>query len=220
MNIFVGNLAFDATEPDLKQLFEGFGNVLAAVIVMEKQKKAPKSRGFGFVDMPDGTQALAAIAALNGKEFMGRALNVNPARSKEEAQAARKLKENKKPKPKPQIQQYPKEGAEQKKAWFDPVFRKPGTYKGGRRTQSYMKRKGLTGAPPETKPRKGFQENPMRWRKKKDQVKPWQKTEGGARPVEKPALEAKPWKKSVRLAQKSKFKVSKTRQVRKNSGHF
>jgi RNA recognition motif-containing protein len=220
MNIFVGNLAFDATEPDLKQLFEGFGNVLTAVIVMEKQKKSPKSRGFGFVDMPDEVQALAAIAALNGQEFMGRALNVNPARSKEEAQAARKLKISKQLKATPPVQRSPKEGIGQEKAWFSPVFRKPGTYKAGRRTHSYMKRKGLAGALPEAKPRKGFQDNPLRWRKKKDQVKPWQKNGRGTRPEEKPAPEAKPWKKSVRLAQKSEFKVSQTRQARKNRGHF
>ena len=197
MNIFVGNFPFDANEDDIKKLFDGFGNVVSVTIVMEKQKKAPKSRGFGFVDIPDEQQALAAITALNGKEFMGRPLNVNPARSKEEAQAARKLKENKESKP--QSQQFPKEDVEQKKTWFSPVFRKPGTYKGGRRTQSYMKRRGLTGMPEEAKPRNGFQDNPMRWRKKKDQVKPWQK----------PTEEAKPWKKSIRLAQKSSYKVSR-----------
>jgi len=207
MNIFVGNLPFAANENDVKKLFAGFGNILSVVIVMEKQKTAPKSRGFGFVDMPDDGQALAAIAALNGKEFLGRPLNVNPARSQEEAQAARRLKENKKPKAKLPIPQ---------KTWFSPVFRQhlaledgqvrlsrlPGTYKGGRRTHSYMKRKGLIGMQEEAKPRKGSQDNPLRWRRRKDQVKPWQKS----------SREQKPWKKSIRLAQKSKFKVSKNRQ--------
>ncbi|MFA5725640.1 MAG: hypothetical protein WC937_05230 [Candidatus Omnitrophota bacterium] len=193
MNIFVGNLPFAANENDVKKFFEGFGNILSVVIVMEKQKTAPKSRGFGFVNMPDDGQALAAIAALNGKEFMGRPLNVNPARSKEEARAARGLKENSKPKAKPPTPQ---------KTWFSPVFRKPGTYKGGRRTHSYMKRKGLTGIQEEAKPRKGSQDNPLRWRRRKDQVKPWQKS----------SSEQKPWKKSIRLTQKSKFKVSKNRQ--------
>jgi hypothetical protein len=149
--------------------------------------------------MPDDEQALAAIAALCGKEFMGRALNVNTARSKEEAQAARRLKVSKQLKVKAQAQPYPKEEIEQKKTWFSPVFRKPGTYKGGRRTHSYMKRKGLAGMQEEAKPRRGNQDNPLRWRKKKDQVKPKQKTEG----------DAKPWKKSIRLAQKSRFKISK-----------
>src|SRR3989338_2022028 len=82
MNIFVGNLLFEATQGDVKKLFEGFGNVASVVIAMSKEKKMPKSRGFGFVQMPDEQQALAAIAALNGKEFMGRLLNVNPARPK------------------------------------------------------------------------------------------------------------------------------------------
>src|SRR3989338_10049425 len=82
MNIFVGNLSFEATQGDVKKLFEGFGNVTSAVIVMSREKKAPKSRGFGFVEMSDEEQALAAIAALNEKEFMGRVLNVDPARPK------------------------------------------------------------------------------------------------------------------------------------------
>ncbi len=86
MKIFVGNLSFDATQGDVKKLFEGFGNVASVAIVMRKEKKAPKSRGFGFAEMPDEQQALAAIAALNGKEFMGRVLDVNPARPKTEAQ--------------------------------------------------------------------------------------------------------------------------------------
>jgi RNA recognition motif-containing protein len=217
MNIFVGNLPFEAGEDDVKKLFTGFGNVLSVAIVMEKQKTAPKSRGFGFVDMPDEAQALAAIAGLNAQEFMGRLLNVGPARTKEEAQASRKLKEKNKPKPKPQIQQFPKEEIEQKKTWFSPVFRKPGTYKGGRRTQSYMKRKGLTGIQEEAKPRKGFQDNPMRWRKRKDQAKPWPKSPGEQKPWKKAEGEAKPWKKSIRLAQKSKLKVSKKRESYKNS---
>jgi len=236
MNIFVGNLPFDATEADVKELFEGFGGVLSAVLVMEKQKKAPKSRGFGFVEMPDDEQANAAIAALNNKEFMGRPLNVNVARTKEEAQAARKLKVINKPKVEPQ--------AQQEEPFFAPVFRKPGSYKGGRRTNSYMKRKGLTEIP-EAKPRRDFRDNPMRWLKKKDQPKPWQKTEvsarpnvgartwnkptgdvkpwkktageakpwkkatGEAKPWKKSAVEAKPWKKSIRLAQKSSYKISR-----------
>ena len=245
MNIFVGNLPFDATDSDLKNLFEGFGGVLSAVIVMEKQKKAPKSRGFGFVEMPDDEQASAAIADLNGKEFMGRAIDVNAARSKEEAEVARKLKLDKQLKIKALAQeQFPKEDIEPDKAWFAPVFRKPGSYKGGRRTNSYMKRKGLTEIP-EPKPRRDFRDNPMRWLKKKDQPKPWQKTEGTARPAagikpwqkaegaarpwkkpagdakpwkkpagetkpwKKTAVEAKPWKKSIRLAQKSSYKISR-----------
>ncbi|MFA5062805.1 MAG: hypothetical protein WC578_01860 [Candidatus Omnitrophota bacterium] len=205
MNIFVGNLPFDATEADVKKLFEGFGSVLSAVIVMEKQKKAPKSRGFGFVDMPDDGQASAAISALNGKEFMGRALNVNSARSKEEAQEAHKLKVSKRLEIKALVRRCSKEETGPDKTWFAPVFRKPGAYKGGRRTNSYMKRKGLAGMPQEEKPRRDFRDNPMRWLKRKDQPKVWQKAE---RPT-RPGVGVKPWKKSIRLAQKSSYKVSR-----------
>lgn len=80
MNIFVGNLLFEATEEDVRRAFEAFGNVASVAIVMEK--KGDKSRGFGFVEMPDDQKAQAAITALNGKEFMGRVLNVEPARPK------------------------------------------------------------------------------------------------------------------------------------------
>jgi RNA recognition motif-containing protein len=92
MNIFVGNLSFEAAEDDIKKLFEGFGNVVSVVILKRKEKKAPKSRGFGFVDMPDEQQALAAIAGINGKEFMGRVINVEPARPKVETKEESKPK--------------------------------------------------------------------------------------------------------------------------------
>ena len=93
MNIFVGNLSFEANEGDVKKLFEGFGNVASVAIVMRKEKKAPKSRGFSFVQMPDEQQAQAAIEALNAKEWMGRILNVSPARPKtEEEREAEKEK--------------------------------------------------------------------------------------------------------------------------------
>ena len=72
-NIFVGNLSFQATKEDLKKLFEPFGAVVHTVIV--EQKKG-KSRGFGFVDMPNEEEKNKAIAALQDKEFMGRKLLV------------------------------------------------------------------------------------------------------------------------------------------------
>ena len=185
MTIFVGNLSFASTQSDVKKLFEGFGNVASVVIVMSKEKKAPKSRGFGFVDMPDDGQALAAIAALNGKEFMGRVLNVDPARPRTEAPAASKVKENRLPRVRTQPRQHPREEREQKKTWFDPVFNKPGTYKGGRRTHSYMKRKALAGTQEEAKPRIRSEDNPLRWRKKKNQPKPWKKKPGEHKPRKK-----------------------------------
>lgn len=182
MDIFVGNLLFEATPEDVKKLFEGFGNVASVVIVMEKEKKAPKSRGFGFVQMPDEQQALAAIAALHGKEFMGRVLNVNPMRPKTEVERKSELKK--------------------KDRQVRPVGL-PGKYKGGRRTHSYMKRRGLTGIPGEVKPRQRNQDNPMRWRKKKNQAKPWDKAKREARQWNKPGRGAKPWSKSNERPQKS-----------------
>jgi len=79
MNIFVGNVSFTATENDVKKLFEAFGTVSSVKI---KKKAGQNSRGFGVVIMPDDLQAEAAIAALNEKELMGRALNVTVERPK------------------------------------------------------------------------------------------------------------------------------------------
>ena len=78
MNIYVGNLSRDTTDDDLQKAFEAFGRVLSVTIV--KDKFSGQSRGFGFVGMPNNKEAQAAIDGLNGKEFMGRALNVNEAR--------------------------------------------------------------------------------------------------------------------------------------------
>jgi len=164
MNIFVGNLSFDSTEADVKKLFEGFGNVTSVVIVMRKDKKAPKSRGFGFVEMPYEQQALAAMAACNDREFMGRVLNVNPARPKTEAERKSGLKRK----------------------------MKPTAYKVGRRTQSYMKRHGSTGMLKEAKRRRKSQDNPMRWRKRGDQPKPWERIPGEHKPWKKARGEGRP----------------------------
>jgi RNA recognition motif-containing protein len=74
-NIFVGNLSFEATKEDVMKLFEPFGTV-ANVLILEGKKG--KSRGYGFVDMPNEEEKNAAIAALQGKEFMWRPLSVSP----------------------------------------------------------------------------------------------------------------------------------------------
>src|SRR5471030_754494 len=74
-NIFVGNLSFEASKEDLVKLFEPFGTVASAVIM---ERKKGKSRGYGFVDMPNEEEKNAAIAALQGKEFMWRILSVGP----------------------------------------------------------------------------------------------------------------------------------------------
>jgi RNA recognition motif-containing protein len=78
MNIYVGNLSHDATEDDLRQAFEAFGDVSSVNII--KDRFTSESRGFGFVEMPTKTEADAAIAALNGQDLKGRAINVNEAR--------------------------------------------------------------------------------------------------------------------------------------------
>jgi len=81
MNIFVGNLSRQATEEDLKNAFSAFGNVARATIIKDKFSGEP--RGFGFVEMATKEEAQAAIAGMNGKEFLGRTLNVNEARPRE-----------------------------------------------------------------------------------------------------------------------------------------
>jgi RNA recognition motif-containing protein len=82
MNIYVGNLSFNATEDDIRQAFEAYGQVSTASIV--KDKFTGQSRGFGFVEMANDTEAQAAIAGLNGKELQGRTLTVNEARPRTE----------------------------------------------------------------------------------------------------------------------------------------
>jgi RNA recognition motif-containing protein len=81
MNIFVGNLSRQATEEDLRAAFSSFGNVAKATIIKDKFSGEP--RGFGFVEMATKEEAMAAIAGMNGKELLGRTLNVNEARPRE-----------------------------------------------------------------------------------------------------------------------------------------
>jgi cold-inducible RNA-binding protein len=79
-NIFVGNLDFAATEDSIRALFESHGTVERVSLVTDRD--TGRSRGFAFVEMTDASQADQAIAALNGRELDGRALNVNEARPK------------------------------------------------------------------------------------------------------------------------------------------
>jgi len=78
MNIYVGNLSHEVTEEDLKQAFEGFGQVETVKII--KDRYSGESRGFGFVEMPAKGEAESAINDLNGKDLKGQALNVSEAR--------------------------------------------------------------------------------------------------------------------------------------------
>jgi cold-inducible RNA-binding protein len=87
VNIFVGNLAFSATDRDLRQLFEQYGEVEKINLITDRETGRP--RGFGFVEMPDAQAAQAAIAGLHGKQFGDRALTVNEARPREQRRAPR-----------------------------------------------------------------------------------------------------------------------------------
>ena len=82
MNIYVANIAYSAKDQDLRELFEAFGEVTSAKIIMDKVTN--RSRGFGFVEMSDETAGKAAIEAVNGKPFQGRDLVVNEARPRPE----------------------------------------------------------------------------------------------------------------------------------------
>ena len=87
MNIYVGNLAREATEEDVREAFEAFGQVATVSII--KDKFSGESRGFGFVEMPSQAEARSAIAGLNGKELQGRSLTVNEARPRTEGRGSR-----------------------------------------------------------------------------------------------------------------------------------
>ncbi|QVL32599.1 RNA-binding protein [Telmatocola sphagniphila] len=81
VNIYVGNLAWSCTPEQLTELFSTYGAVGKAQVVKDKQ--TGRSRGFGFVEMPNAEEANAAIAALNNADFQGRPLTVNEAKPRE-----------------------------------------------------------------------------------------------------------------------------------------
>jgi len=78
--LYVGNISFTTTNEDLAQAFGQHGTVTSAQVVMDRE--TGRSRGFAFVEMSDGAEA--AVAAMNGADFMGRTLTVNEARPREE----------------------------------------------------------------------------------------------------------------------------------------
>ena len=181
MNIFVGNLSFEVKEIDLERAFMAFGVVTSAAIVMEKKGK--KSRGFGFVEMPDEQEAQAAIAQLQGKEILGRPINVTAAVSKG-------------PKSEP--------AGKANNSRHDPSFVRTGKYREGRRSLSYLKKRteaGITAPVPE----KRYKSNPMRWLKKprtparferpEGELKPWQRVQTESNPWKKPLAKSGAWKK-------------------------
>ena len=80
MNIYVGNLSFDVTEGELKELFGPFGQVTEVRLIMDKF--SGESKGFGFIEMPSKEEAEKAIEELNNKDMKGRAITVNEAKPK------------------------------------------------------------------------------------------------------------------------------------------
>ena len=82
MNIYVGNLSYGMSEDELRDAFGAFGEVSSVKILMDRE--TGRSRGFGFVEMPNQSEAETAIAQLNGKDVGGRALRINEARPKEQ----------------------------------------------------------------------------------------------------------------------------------------
>ena len=90
MNIYVSNIAFNATTQDLRQLFESYGVVDKINIITDRD--TGHSRGFGFVEMPDSAAAKAAIQGLQGKELAGRTLTVNEAKPREPRREPRRAR--------------------------------------------------------------------------------------------------------------------------------
>ena len=80
MNMYIGNLAYDVTEDDLKNAFSEFGEVSSVKIIIDKF--SGRSKGFGFVEMPSNSEADQAIKALNGKVLSGCSIKVNQAEAK------------------------------------------------------------------------------------------------------------------------------------------
>lgn len=78
MNIYVGNLPFDATEADLRSLFAEYGEIDSAAVITDRD--TGRSRGFGFVELSDSDSGAKAIENLDGRDWNGRRLTVNEAR--------------------------------------------------------------------------------------------------------------------------------------------
>ncbi|MHA1146480.1 MAG: RNA recognition motif domain-containing protein [Candidatus Helarchaeota archaeon] len=80
MNIYIGNMSFDTTEDQLRQAFEGYGEVSTVKIITDRDSS--QSKGFGFVEMSAKDEAIAAISGLNGQELVGRTLRVSEAKQR------------------------------------------------------------------------------------------------------------------------------------------
>jgi RNA recognition motif-containing protein len=85
--LYVGNLTFDVGNTDLEEMFAPHGSVRSAQVIMDRD--TGRSKGFGFVEMSADGEATAAISALNGRDFKGRALTVNEAKPREDRSGGR-----------------------------------------------------------------------------------------------------------------------------------
>jgi len=81
MNIYVGNLSYSTTDKDIKEVFKQYGTVTSARVILDRD--TGRSRGFGFVEMPNDDEGSKAIEVLHGADFMGRPLRVNEARPRQ-----------------------------------------------------------------------------------------------------------------------------------------
>ena len=81
MNIYVGNLPYGVADEDLQDIFEKYGAIDKAKVIMDRE--SGRSKGFGFVEMPNDDEAQEAIEALDGYSIQGRSLKVNTARPRE-----------------------------------------------------------------------------------------------------------------------------------------
>jgi RNA recognition motif-containing protein len=88
MNLYVSNLGFQTSDNDLRKLFEAFGQVSSAKVITDRE--TGRSRGFGFVEMENNTDANSAMTKLNGKEVDGRTLSVSVAKERENRSDKRK----------------------------------------------------------------------------------------------------------------------------------
>lgn len=81
MNIYAGNLAYDVTDADLRNAFSAYGEVSSASVISDKFSN--QSKGFGFVEMPNNSEAQAALKALNETALKGRNMRINEAKPRE-----------------------------------------------------------------------------------------------------------------------------------------
>ena len=88
MNIYVGNLPYSVKSQELREAFEAFGTVSSAEVIFDRRTK--RSRGYGFVEMPDASQGKKAVESMNGSDFQGRELRVDESQPREQKESQRR----------------------------------------------------------------------------------------------------------------------------------